>query len=275
MASLTYLIPRIIRHCMPPALVRLLLERRWIIRPGYETSDPLTAVQRYQLALEQYQASLTGKRVMIFGYGGNYAVACHLLQLGASHVVLVEQAGFPESRANEALLPAFPQYVEAAGKSVRPRPEYMTVLHQDIHAIARQRAVEPVDIVLTSSVYEHLPQVESITAALAQLTAPDGVHVHFIDLRDHYFRYPFEMLTFSETVWRRWLNPTSNHNRCRYEQYQQVFRDHFARVAVTPIASDPAAFAIARPRILPQFLSGDDALDAVTEIQVFAAVPLP
>ena len=68
---------------------------------------------------------------------------------------------------------------------------------------------------------------DGITHALAGLTAAGGLNIHFVDLRDHFFRYPFEMLHYSEAAWRRWLNPTSNHNRYRVWDYRRVFEAAF------------------------------------------------
>ena len=45
--NIKYLALRILRHIMPEALARFLLKRRWIIRPGLESSDPSAAVEQY------------------------------------------------------------------------------------------------------------------------------------------------------------------------------------------------------------------------------------
>ena len=108
----------------------------------------------------------------------------------------------------------------------------MTLLESDIREIQSSEKVEPVDIVLSSSVYEHLDDVEGITRALAGLTKPDGIQIHFVDLRDHFFKYPFEMLRFSESAWRNWLNPSSNHNRYRLWDYRRVFESCFEQVEI-------------------------------------------
>src|SRR3989304_2148184 len=63
---------------------------------------------------------------------------------------------------------------------------------------ARGEPWMPVDLVLSSSVYEHLRRPEEQAEGLTQPAASPGFHVHFVDLRDHYFRRPFEMLCYSE-----------------------------------------------------------------------------
>jgi hypothetical protein len=270
MPDLLYLIPRLIRHYLPDRVVRVLLERGLIIHPGLETSKPETAVQRYLQMLAVKDISIEGKRVMVFGYGGNYAVGCGLLQAGAGQVVLCERAGFPESRRNAKLLPQYGQYLGRDGGIVIPKPAYFTRVHGDIRQVATQKLTPPVDLVLSSSVYEHLDDLKGITAALVALTAPGGAHLHFIDLRDHYFRYPFEMLCYSETTWQRWLNPGSNLNRCRLPDYRHLFEGFFCKVDIEIKTSDPQGFERARHRIRPEFLTGDAEIDSVTKISVAA-----
>jgi len=270
MVNLPYFIPRIIRHFLPDPVVRYLLNQAWIIKPGPETILPSVAVEYYQQALHARSIDLDGKRVMIFGYGGNYAVGCSLLQAGAGHVVLCEKEGFPDYRRNRELLPEFDRYLTLENHQVLPDPKYFTLLHGDIRTLAVQQPPALVDIVLSSYVYEHLSAADEVTAALVLLTAPGGVHLHFIDLRDHYFLYPFEMLCYSEQTWQRWLNPSSNHNRYRLPDYQKLFARHFQKVEIQIQATDKHAFELARSRIRPEFLTGDEEIDAVTMIYVLA-----
>ena len=270
MPNLAYLLPRVIRHFLPENVARFLLHRGILIKSGLETRQPQQAADRYRATLAAHDLDLTGKRVLVFGYGGGLGVACHLLQAGAGHVVLAEKGGEPLHRQNRALVPFFPQYLEMRADTVWPKPGTMTLRNGDI----RQAELAPVDLVLSSSVYEHLDDVAGITRALARLTVPGGTQLHFIDLRDHFFHYPFEMLCYTESTWQTWLNPTSNHNRFRLEDYQRVFAESFARVEIDVLERNPAAFALARPRILPQFLSGDPQVDAVTQVCVLASKDL-
>jgi hypothetical protein len=143
----------------------------------------------------------------------------------------------------------------------------------DIGDATRMQSLPPSDIVVSNSVYEHLEDVDDITRALARLTHPDGLHIHFVDLRDHFFRYPFEMLHYSDNVWRRWLNPTSNHNRLRLWDYRRVFEGAFRQVEIEVLGRDDAAFDRARARIRPEFTSGNREEDAATLIRIVASQP--
>ena len=273
--SLVYLIPRFTRHFLPERITRFLLLRNWIIQASLETNDSQAAIKHYLDALESHNKTIKGKRVMVFGYGGRFDVGVALLEAGANQVVLCEKYAQPDERHNLVLLDKYPTYLFldtstslSAGRGlVRPNPEHMTLLEADIRSVTPKQCT-PVDVVISNSVYEHLDDVDGITKSLATLTKPDGAQVHFIDLRDHYFKYPFEMLKFSKKVWYGWLNPTSNHNRFRLWDYRKVFEKYFGKVDIQILERDESNFEKARPEILPEFISGKLEDDCVTLISV-------
>jgi hypothetical protein len=270
---LNYLILRLLRHFIPESLARFLLKRRWIIKPGLESNNPSAAVSQYIEALTDTGRSLKGKRILVFGYGGRFAVGVELLRRGAAHVVLCDHFVLLDKERNLELIPEYADYLLPESDDVKPRPEFITLLHGDIREQVIQNQISEVDLVLSTSVYEHLDDVDGITQALAKLTAPDGAQLHFVDLRDHYFKYPFEMLKFSDAVWRNFLNPTSNLNRFRLANYQQVFDKYFQKVDITVLERLEDEFRAARPRLRTEFLTSDATLDSVTLIYVLAAIP--
>jgi hypothetical protein len=147
----------------------------------------------------------------------------------------------------------------------------MTLLQADIRDIHLSAEFQPVDLVVSSSVYEHLDDVDGITHSLAALTKPDGLQIHYADLRDHFFKYPFEMLAYSESTWRGWLNPTSNHNRFRLWDYRRAFEKYFGKVEIQILQRDEAAFEKVRRRLRPEFVSGNPLDDSVTLILIVAS----
>lgn len=258
---------------MPEALARFLLKRRWIIRPGLESSDPIAAAERYATELAACGRSIQGRRILLFGYGGRFAVGAELLRRGAAHVVLCDHFAALDKERNLQLLPDYADFFTLQNGEVQPRPESITLLHGDIRDAEMQNRIAAADYVLSTSVYEHLDDAEGITRALARLTSPQGAHLHFVDLRDHYFKLPFEMLTFSESVWKNWLNPASNLNRLRLRDYQNIFETFFQKAELHVLERDLPAFEKTRARIRPEFLSGDDQADSVTLLRVFAEGP--
>jgi hypothetical protein len=272
--NLPYLLPRVIRHFMPEGLTRFLLLHSLIIQPGLETADPTIAVGRYSDVLLARRVPIKGKRILVFGYGGRFDVGAGLLEAGAGHVVLCEKYAAPDDVHNAKLLPRYGEYIFLDNGHPRPRPEHMTLLQADIREVHPSAGFKPVDLVTSNSVYEHLDDVEGITRALAALTQPHGMQIHYVDLRDHFFKYPFEMLTYSERTWRGWLNPSSNHNRFRLWDYRRVFEEYFGKVELQILQRDEAAFEKARPRLRPEFVSGNPAEDSVTLVRIIASEPL-
>jgi hypothetical protein len=271
--NIRYIILRLIRHFMPESAARFLLKRRLIIRPGLESSDPLAAVNKYVSTLSSRNRSISGKRMLVFGYGGRLAVGVELLRRGAAHVVLCDHFVLMDRERNLELLPDYEDYLIMEDSDIKPNPEYITLLHGDIRDKKIQSQIAAVDYVLSTSVFEHLEDVNGITQALAKLTVQQGAQLHFVDLRDHYFKLPFQMLMFSETIWKQFLNPTSNLNRFRLPDYRNVFDACFGKVEIVVTGRNEAEFKIARKRIRPEFITGDDSVDSVGLIYIFAESP--
>ena len=272
--NLPYLIPRLIRHFMPERLVRTLLLRNLVIQSGLETNNPSAAIQRYTEVLSEHGTSFEGKRVLVFGYGGRFDIGFGILKEGAAHVILCDKYAPPDENHNRERFAAEQKYFAVQSEGLRPRPEWMSLLEADIREVHAGQTIQPVDIVISSSVYEHLDDVEGITRALAGLTRPNGIQLHYVDLRDHFFKYPFEMLRFSESVWRGWLNPSTQHNRYRLWEYRRVFKSCFENVEIEILTREEEAFRKALPHLRPEFVSGNLDEDAVGTIQVVASKPL-
>jgi SAM-dependent methyltransferase len=200
-------------------------------------------------------------------------VGIGLLEASAGHVVLCEKFAPPDDVHNAKLIAKYSAYLFLENGRPRPRPEYMTLLQADIRDIHPSAEMQPIDLAVSNSVYEHVDDVDGITRALAAFTKPDGLQIHFVDLRDHFFKYPFEMLAYSEGTWRGWLNPTSNHNRFRLWDYRRVFEKYFGKVEIQTLKRDEAAFEKARPRLRQEFVSGNLQVDSVTSALVIAAEP--
>jgi len=270
--NLPYLLPRLVRHFLPERLVRFLLLQGWVIRPGLETRQPQSAIQGYLEVLAEHGFSLAGKRVMVLGYGGRFDLGLGLLEAGAEGVVLCEKDVPPDDAHNRGLVPRYGAHLTLDGKRVRPRSARLTLLQGDVRGPAAA-ALAAFDLIISRSVYEHLDDVEGVTRALAALTRADGLQIHFVDLRDHFFRYPFEMLCYSERVWHDWLDPSTHHNRYRLWDYRRAFEQCFEQVEVRVLERDEPAFRKARRRIRPEFISGNVEEDSATLIRMLAARP--
>jgi hypothetical protein len=67
-----YVLPRVIRHLMPDSMAEWMKRRKILIKAGMETLEPQAAAQRYLTYLRQFDITIKGKTVFIFGYGGNF-----------------------------------------------------------------------------------------------------------------------------------------------------------------------------------------------------------
>jgi SAM-dependent methyltransferase len=269
--NINYLLLRFIRRNLPEKVVKTLLRKRLIIKPGLETREPGKAVERYQALLKEYSLSLTGKNVLIFGYGGSLAVAVEMLLSGCAHVTVCDLFPPVNRHIDDSLLPEYSQYLELDADVVVAKPEWITVFHGDIRTVPDSIRMGPFDLIVSSSVYEHLDDVDGITAALSRLMKPSGHFVAYIDLRDHYFKYPFEMLCYSSTIWKNWLNPTSNLNRYRIWDYRNIFNRYFKDIQINILERDLAHFDQVKNRIRQEFKSGNESQDAVVSTVVIAS----
>ena len=204
---------------------------------------------------------------MVFGYGGYFGVAVGLLEQGAKHVVLLDPYASLDDKRNKTLMDQYAGYVRREGKRVVPEPSSITLWHDTLKIYA-DREQSKVDLLLSSSVMEHVGSPEAEAEQMARVLEAGGAQLHFVDLRDHYFRYPFEMLCYSEEIWRRFLNPGSNLNRFRAWQYEASFKKYFDDVRWAALEHDRPAFLNEKSRIRSEFLTGDDQIDAVTKISI-------
>lgn len=271
--NVEYVLLRLARRMMPEALYRFMLKRNILVKAGLESNDPAAAIERYVQALDQHDRTLAGQVVMDFGYGGFLGTAVELLQHGAKHVYLCDKHATLDHRKNATLLESYGDFLRVSEAGIMPNPDTITLIHADLREYLRHSGPLFVDTVLSSSVFEHIHRDEmaATTAALREITTPDGIQAHFIDLRDHFFKYPFQMLYYSQATWERYFNPEVNLNRFRINDYLRVFEANFGRVAWSATEADREAFQTVKERIRPEFRTGDDTIDAVMQIVVIAS----
>ncbi len=272
MIPIDYLALRVARRLIPGGVMHWMLAHGLAVVPGLETRQPAVAARRYQMALARMGRSLQGMCVLVLGYGGHYGLAVELLRMGARRVYLLDPYARSHEEANRALAERSEPYLRLEKGQVRLDSRWIRVLAPQ-EGGGPVAPPEPCDVILSWSVYEHLRHPRRLTQQLARLTAPHGCHLHFIDLRDHYFRRPFEMLCYSQRVWSVLLNPPSNLNRLRAWHYAPIFQPYFQYVETEVLESAPRAFRRAQPRIQPRFLGGDETLNCATRILVKAWQP--
>lgn len=273
MPPIDYVTLRLMRRLLPAAIVQSILRLGVGIEPGLETREPELATDRYQSALNSIGEDFTKKRILVLGYGGFLGLAISLLHRGAAHIVLLDPFAKAKHQENMKLAQDPSPYLRIEDNQVVPDPTSISVVHSNVDTYLESKP-EAVDLILSSSVLEHIPNPSNEIQSLLRLTKESGHHVHVIDLRDHFFKYPFEMLSYSKSSWNRYLNPPSNLNRARIWEYEAAFQEYFHKVHVEILEGDRAAFQRAKSRIRPEFLSGDEEKDSAFKIVVVASDPV-
>ena len=273
MPPLDYVALRLLRRLLPSVVVQTILSFGVGIEAGLETREPDVAAERYQSALSSIGEDIKDKRILVLGYGGYFGLAVSLLCRGAKHVVLLDPYAKNKHSENRKLALDPSPFLRIEANRVIPEPGSISVIHKHVNAYLKSQP-EPVDLIFSSSVLEHIPDPLDEMQSLTQLTKEAGHQIHFIDLRDHFFKYPFEMFCYSKSTWDRFLNPPSNLNRVRQWEYEAAFHGLFQRVQIEILEGDRVGFRRAKGRIRPEFLSGDVEKDSACKIVIKATGPI-
>ncbi len=109
-----------------------------------------------------------------------------------------------------------------------------------------------VDFIISSSVLEHVYDFSALTAELKRIIAPNGIMIHQVDYRDHYFKYPYHFLLFSKKIWSKYLSPKSL-PRWRISDHIKNFRQVGFEASVFQKNSLETEFDKIKHRIHPEF----------------------
>jgi SAM-dependent methyltransferase len=103
-----------------------------------------------------------------------------------------------------------------------------------------------IDLILSSSVLEHVSAPPSLFSELDRVLSPEGAMLHVVDYRDHFFKYPYHFLQFSKATWNRWLNPGDLPGWRIYDHLEQMNAAGFTVRIVEQSVDRPAFEAIAK-----------------------------
>ena len=250
--DLPYLLPRIIRRkCLPTTIPRAL--SAWL--PGFRSNAGTLSCARVLSLYEQYLAPRLGagwpqgRRLLEVGIGATNSSAYEASALGAASAVALEPYVPLDPALDDAMLTECAQRHSLAEKAVAGKVRRITTLDAEADA--------SIDLVLSNSVLEHVTDMETLTWDLCRVLAPGGVMLHLVDYRDHFFRYPYHHLLWSEAVWNRWLNP-GDLPRWRIRDHVECFQRHGLQVEILRATALAAEFEKVRRRIHPHFTRYDE-----------------
>jgi len=200
MVSVLYLILVSIRKLVPKGIRRITSRNLLLQKSGFEEKNPDLAINLFLDGMKSQKKGIEECSVLIYGYGGQLNVALGILKRGAKHVYLYDK--FVRLKRNQQIrYNGIKKYLKRNKNEFLPNPKYITILK---HPKSLREQNTKVDVILSNSVLEHIPYVDSLLSELNNYLDPRGVQVHFVDLRDHIVQYlnlPFEMLCYSGKTW--------------------------------------------------------------------------
>lgn len=242
--------------------------RRWVPRQilftvmsirggasGVET-NPASSVAQLQGHLATAGVDIQGKQIAEIGSGRTARSGLQLLAAGAAHVTLIDLYATPleddthrKQIASDCAILGL-DYENALARLTVVQGDFM-----DLPAPEQQ-----VDLVLSIVVLEHVQDPAAILRHCVDWLVPGGATLHIVDLRDHNlsFRYPFEMLTFADAFWERWLNLQGGFhlNRWRAPDYRQALTiAGLMNARCIPTQQDPIGAQAIRPLLAPRYRS--------------------
>lgn len=84
------------------------------------------------------------------------------------------------------------------------------------------------DLILSNSVLEHVENPTLFFGQMKSALREGGRMIHRVDYRDHFFKYPFFFLMFSDVVWNTFLNPG--------DLYRWRLDDHLESISASGLA---------------------------------------
>jgi len=226
-------------------------------RVNQGVTDPAAIAQAYAAELGALGVPVAGKRIIEIGCGSANGAGYALAAMGAASVVCHE----PYARHDVGL---DAKHLEA-----------MVLAHPGVKFSKVRRVASlaglpdaSADVVVSNSVLEHVADTRALFADLARLLVPGGVMLHRVDYRDHFFKYPFHFLLYSNFVWKWFLNP-GDLPRWRYDDHAGGLA--LAGFDVSPVSfeRDAEAFAAVVDRLHPDFKFRDPDILNITKATLF------
>jgi len=118
---------------------------------------------------------------------------------------------------------------------------------------------DSVDLVLSYSVLEHVTYFSKLMSELKRVMKPNSVMMHVVDYRDHFFKYPYHFLQFSDKTWEDYLNP-GDLPRWRLSDHLKLLSELNLSVEVLYSDIDESAATKIRPHINPRFKDYNESL---------------
>jgi SAM-dependent methyltransferase len=228
-------------------------------RVNYNQINPELIAEQYGEMAGRYGIVLAGKQVLEIGSGATSATGYVLSARGCSSVYAYEPYARLNTRADEKMLAAVAKSHTIDAGTITRKTRRITRLSQ-----ISERSI---DVVFSFSVLEHVRQPEQLFKEIKSALVPDGIMIHFVDYRDHFFKYPFHRLLFSRKTWARWLDP-GDLPGWGLKDHKELLEKQGWTVMLEDIARDNVAFKKIRGALSADYDRNDPFLDVTTCVMV-------
>ena len=258
-----YITLRIIRKFLLRDNLLKSLER---VIPYYKTNqnqlNPEPIVEQYLHNLSIANISVKGeKSILEIGVGATNSIGYEMVarEKDLCYFCYEPYAKFDEKRDKEIFKSI------AEGKSINFQSIESRVRRiQSLDAIGDKS----VDVILSNSVLEHVADMGKLITDLQRVLKKGGCMLHLIDYRDHFFKYPFHFLKFSEKSWNKFLNP-GDLPRWRIDDHMNIFKQYDYKVHILGTKREEGAFQQIKSKIHPEFSKNNEQMLSITHAALF------
>lgn len=229
-------------------------------RPSLGETEPQSIVAQYERYLKQADYQLAGKTCLELGCGRTNASLYHLAARHAATFWAFEPHAALAAELDQRQLNTAAQQYGLSTAALQGRVRRASDLNQ----------IEPgtIDLILSHSVLEHVNEPGALFKKLGNILGTDGCMLHLVDYRDHFFKYPYHFLTFSERTWERWLNP-GDLTRQRLGAHIKELKAAGFDVSIMKTQTDRMAFERIRPYLDKAYAHGSSGFEDVTFATLF------
>lgn len=211
-------------------------------------SGPDPIVTDYRRYLAMAGRTTDGANVLEIGCGRTNSVGYLLVALGAARVICLEPYAEFDRGRDSKLLNSVARMHSTTPAAIADRVDRV----QSLSGLSDSS----IDIVLSSSVLEHVKELDTTLGELKRVIRPQGAMLHLVDYRDHFFKYPYHFLQFSRETWERFLDP-GDLPRWRLRDHLVALRKLGYQLTVLERREDPEAFHAIKPHLAAEFDSVD------------------